>query len=62
MLTRMPNFSQATYGFFNNVTDDELGHLSEDYSFCTRVKRAGFEIHAYLGPGVSHTGPMTFKS
>lgn len=62
MHTRMPNFSQKTYGFFNNITDDKLGHLSEDYSFCTRVTRAGFDIHAYLGPGISHTGPMTFQS
>lgn len=62
MQTEMPNFSQKTYGFFNNITNDELGHLSEDYSFCTRVSRAGFDIHAYLGPGISHTGPMKFVS
>lgn len=62
METRMPNFSQKTFGFFNNITDDKLGHLSEDYSFCTRITRAGFDIHAYLGPGVSHTGPMAFQS
>jgi hypothetical protein len=62
MHTKMPNLSQKTYGFFNNITDDELGHLSEDYSFCTRVSRAGFDIHAYLGPGISHTGPMKFVS
>jgi hypothetical protein len=62
MITRMPNFEQNTYGFFNNITDDELGHLSEDYSFCTRVSRAGFDIHAYLGPGITHCGPMKFES
>lgn len=62
MHTKMPNFSRKSYGFFNNITDDELGHLSEDYSFCTRVSRAGFDIHAYLGPGISHTGPMKFVS
>ena len=62
MITTMPGFQQRTYGFFNNITDDKLGVLSEDYSFCERVRRAGFDIHAYLGPGISHTGTMTFES
>lgn len=62
MITNMPGFQQRTYGFFNTITDDKLGVLSEDYSFCERVRRAGFDIHAYLGPGISHTGTMTFES
>lgn len=62
MITIMPGFEQRTYGFFNNITDKKLGVLSEDYSFCERVRRAGFDIHAYLGPGITHTGAMTFES
>ena len=55
------NFSGVQYGFFNNISNNE-GYLSEDYSFCERVRQAGFDIHAYAGPGISHTGSMTFYS
>ena len=50
-----------TYGFFNNISD-ENGYLSEDYSFCKRVREAGFAVDAYYGPGIGHTGSMTFVS
>jgi hypothetical protein len=51
----------ATYGFFNNISD-ESGYLSEDYSFCKRVTDAGYSVNAYYGPGIGHTGSMTFTS
>ena len=60
--TTTPNFDQNMYGFFNNLTDDDGAILSEDFSFCERVRRAGFDINAYLGPGITHTGTMTFES
>ena len=49
------------YGFFNNIVTDS-SYLSEDYSFCHRVSSAGILIHGYAGPGVTHTGFMTFSS
>jgi hypothetical protein len=60
--TTTPNFDQKTYGFFNNISDENGVVLSEDFSFCARVERADFDIHAYLGPGISHTGLMNFVS
>ena len=55
------NFTGVQYGFFNNIAINDR-YLSEDYSFCERVRQAGFDIYAYAGPGVSHTGSMTFES
>jgi hypothetical protein len=60
--TTTPNFDQKIYGFFNNITDENGAVLSEDFSFCHRVERAGFDINAYLGPGITHTGLMAFGS
>ena len=60
-VVRHANFTGVQYGFFNNIGSNE-GYLSEDYSFCQRVRQAGFDIHAYAGPGITHTGSMTFHS
>lgn len=61
-LFKTVSFERITYGFYDNIRDDDGDLLSEDFSFCDRVRRAGFDIHAYLGPGISHTGTMTFES
>ena len=37
------NFTGVQYGFFNNISSNE-GYLSEDYSFCERIRQAGFDI------------------
>jgi hypothetical protein len=58
--TRLPAFKGVTHGFFNNIVSEDGGILSEDYSFCDRVRAAGFAVHAYRGPGLTHTGLMTF--
>ncbi len=59
--TRLPGFQGVTHGFFNNIIDANGGILSEDYSFCDRVRAAGYVVNAYRGPGLTHTGLMTFE-
>ena len=59
--TRLPGFNGVTHGFFNNVITENGGILSEDYSFCRRVREAGYTVHAYRGPGLTHTGLWTFE-
>ena len=55
-----------TYGFYELVYHSEgegrVRRLSEDYSFCHRLREAGIPVHAYRGPGVSHVGETVFTS
>lgn len=55
-----------TYGFYELVyykdEDGNAKRLSEDYSFCFRLHRAGIPVHAYRGPGISHVGEMVFTT
>ena len=55
-----------TYGFYEIVYHNDGGggvrRLSEDYSFCYRLRKAGVPVHAYRGPGVSHVGEMVFTT
>ena len=56
-----------TYGFYELVYHRDDGgksvrRLSEDYSFCYRLRKAGIPVHAYRGPGVSHVGEMVFTT
>ena len=60
--TQQANSDSITYGFYNNIIDDDGGYLSEDYSFCRRVRDAGYTVNAYYGPGIHHTGSMTFST
>lgn len=60
--TTTHNFDKKMYGFFSNIVDGNGAELSEDFSFCRRVTEAGFDVYAYLGPGVTHTGTMSFES
>jgi len=56
-----PGFSGTRYGFFDNISTPTQ-YLSEDISFCRRVREAGYAVNAYLGPGISHTGAATYHS
>ena len=52
------------YGFYDPIHYDEAigaGFL-EDYGFCLRLAEAGCAVHAYKGPGLNHSGEMTFYS
>jgi hypothetical protein len=60
--TNLAAFQGTTYGFYNNIIEDDGGETSEDYSFCRRVREAGFSVFAYRGQGITHTGEMTFHS
>lgn len=60
---RLPGGGVAdAYGFYDCLYDEEGGRMSEDISFCLRLRQAGFPVHAYKGPGLSHSGEMTFHS
>lgn len=60
--TRQANYTGKLIGFFNNIVSNNGDYLTEDYSFCQRVRDAGFAVMAYGGPGLTHTGTMAFKS
>ena len=57
-----PRGKVEEYGFFDNHYDANGVRLSEDYSFCKRLREANIDVHAYKGRGVSHSGEMTFHS
>jgi len=40
----------------------EGGRLSEDFSFCARVRAAGLPILGWMGEGVSHVGPFAYSA
>lgn len=61
-VTRLPGFTRKTHGFFSNMTLDDGSFISEDYSFCRRVRQAGYRVLAYKGPGLSHIGAMKFDT
>jgi hypothetical protein len=48
---------------FSMRADGRRALLSEDISFCERVRDCGFKIHAYFGEGspVDHYGEMCYK-
>lgn len=50
------------YGFYDCIHGEDGTRLSEESSFCQRVIDAGFAVHAYKGPGLNHSGEMTFHS
>lgn len=59
---RSGSTERQIYGFYDNMILPDTGMLSEDYSFCQRLRQAEIPIHAYRGPGITHTGSMTFSS
>lgn len=59
---KTPDGEKEYWGFYDLMADDTGKMLSEDYSFCKRIRDLGFNIHAYKGEGVSHSGEITFHS
>ena len=52
----------TVYDFFDEIPLKNGDWLSEDYSFCQRVRELGdVEILAYVGAGVGHVGPVTYS-
>lgn len=53
--------SGMVHDFFDEIRLEDGDWLSEDYSFCRRVRQLGdVEIQAYVGPGVGHVGPFKY--
>ncbi len=52
-----------TVAIFQLMINSERLLLTEDYSFCERLKAQGFKTWMYLGPGspVDHSGMYTFR-
>lgn len=58
-----PHGETEAYGFYDFLTGRTSGkRLSEDFSFCRRLRDAGYDVHAYKGAGLSHSGDMAFWS
>lgn len=50
------------YDFFKEIQLEDGDWLSEDYSFCRRVRELGdIQILAYVGAGIGHVGPFTYS-
>lgn len=45
---------------FEKVRDERGALLSEDFSFCERVNRAGLQVHAAVGHTIGHIGPYNY--
>lgn len=51
------------YDFFSTLPLEGGGYLSEDYSFCARVRQMeGGAVWAYIGEGVAHLGNYTYDA
>ena len=59
---KVPGGDLPSYGYYDHIYDEIGNRLSEDYSFSSRMREAGYSVHAYKGPGITHTGAMTFRS
>lgn len=52
----------VVHDFFDEIELENGDWLSEDYSFCRRVRQLGdVEVLAYVGPGVGHVGAFTYS-
>lgn len=56
---RVPRTTVNRYNFYNHIEEDGE-RLTEDHSFCLRVRQAGFKVMAYSGPGVGVVCDLTF--
>ena len=51
------------FDFFSTLPLEDGGYLSEDFSFCARVRQMdGGTIWAYIGDGVAHLGAFSYDS
>lgn len=55
-----PRLSRGLYGFFDPVTTASGDVLSEDYSFCERVRACGGRVLAVVDTDIGHIGDMRF--
>ena len=58
---RVPRTTVNRYNFYNHI-DEDGRRLTEDHSFCSRVRNAGFKVMAYSGPGVGVVCDLSFGS
>ncbi|MEM7524529.1 MAG: hypothetical protein AAF360_12380 [Pseudomonadota bacterium] len=59
---RAGGFKTTIWDFFDEIQQDDGDWLSEDFSFCDRVRRLGdTPIIAYVGDGVGHIGAFNFN-
>ena len=56
------NTTVETFGFYDPIYLDDGTRLSEELSFCKRVREAGGSIRAYGGSGVVQTSEIGFSS
>ena len=49
-------------GFYDPLVLDDKTYLGEDRAFLHRAAQAGIQPFGYFGPGISHTGMMTFST
>ncbi|MEM7544269.1 MAG: hypothetical protein AAF367_01935 [Pseudomonadota bacterium] len=58
---RMAGLKGDIWDFFGQIEQTGGDRLSEDYSFCHRVRQLGtVPVIAYVGPGVGHVGPFMY--
>lgn len=60
-LTRQ-GLSGTLYDFFGPIDGPHGERLSEDFSFCARVRKAGQDVWALVDAEVGHAGRYTYKS
>ena len=55
-----PQGATEMLGFYDPLPGADGVQMSPEDSFCSRVREAGFGVHAYSGPGVSFTAEVAF--
>lgn len=58
----IPQGPQEMYAFYDPLFDENGIQLSADDSFSKRLREAGFDIHEYIGPGITQTAEIMFSS
>ena len=55
-------WSKETWGFYDSMEGTDGESLPGCGSFCARLRKAGFDIHEYVGPGVTRSFEVTVSS
>lgn len=62
-LLRSHGLGETHYDFFSTLPLEGGGYLSEDYSFCARVRQMeGGKVWAYTGAGIAHLGGYAYDA
>ena len=56
------DWSKETWGFYDPMEGPDGESLPGCGSFCARLRTAGFDIHEYVGPGVTRSFEVTVSS